>query len=163
MITHIEAYNLKDAHHGMSAGVTVGGDTLQDEAALTTTSEIHDSLINRLQKALNDGNVINLKSAIREIILDYDDQQAGLKYRMESLPPDSSQAADLADELKSMMERKLELIDILSDLETFHRSYSRRSLGSRIGSGSTGQAEHQFGMGFVVLDTLTARARRPFF
>ncbi len=163
MITHTEAYNLKDAHHGMSAGVTVGGETLQDDVALSTTSETQDSLINRLQKALNDGNVINLKSAIREIILDYEDQQAGVKSRLESVPPETSQADALADEPKSMMARKLELIDILSDLETFHRSYSKRSLGSRIGSGSTGQAEHQFGMGFVVLDTLTARARRPFF
>ncbi len=63
-------------------------------------------------------------------------------------------------ELEKMLQRKLKLVDILYNLEKFHTYYKKRTLRSRIGSGSTGQAEHHYGMGLVVVDTLPARARR---
>ena len=47
-----------------------------------------------------------------------------------------------------------------STSKSFHTYYKKRNLGSRIGSGSTGQSEYQYGMGLVVIDTLPARARR---
>ena len=163
MITHIEAYNLKDADHGMSAGVTVGRDKVHGDAVQLKNPEAHYSLISQLQDALNDDNVISLKNAIREIIIDHDDQLARLRSRLKTVPIDKGNAAPLADELRSMQRRKLELIDILSNLESFHNSYRKRNLDSRIGSGSTGQAEHRYGMGFVVVDTLPARAQKQFF
>ena len=164
MITHLEAYNLKDARRDMSAGVTIGGNSMQEEAAHRKKAATHYSLIGKLQKALNDDNVISLKRAIRDIILDYEEQQTRLRKRLQTGQADKIRTAELpAGELQMMQQRKVELIDILSHLETFHRSYIKRSLKSRIGSGSTGQAEHRYGMGFIVLDTLPARARRPFF
>ncbi|ACS78405.1 hypothetical protein [Maridesulfovibrio salexigens] len=138
MITHIEAYNLKDI-------------CVDEQRTQLTGQEKHYKLIGRLQKALNEDSVITLKSAIREIIYDYDDQ-------LEKL-----QAGSEAEAFKAMQRRKPELVAILSDLEKFHTIYRKRSLRSRIGSGSTGQAEHRHGMGFVVLDTLPARARKPFY
>ncbi|TIH15949.1 hypothetical protein D0S45_10045 [Marinifilum sp. JC120] len=143
MITHIEAYNLKDACKEITAG--------NEQRTQLTGQEKHYRLIGRLQKALNEDSVITLKSAIREIIYDHDDQ-------LEQLKKDHETTAAR----KAMQERKPELVAILSDLEKFHEIYRKRSLKSRIGSGSTGQAEHRHGMGFVVLDTLPARARKPF-
>ncbi|PIE56347.1 MAG: hypothetical protein CSA34_04495 [Desulfobulbus propionicus] len=162
MFTHIEAYNLKDASHGMSAGVTVGVAAIPGEAVQLKSPESHYRLVSNLQKALNDDNVISLKNAIREIILDLDEDVLRVKSRLEKLPAEKEETAALADEISRMQERKLQLIDILSDLETLHNSYRKRTLKSRIGSGSTGQAEHRYGMGFVVLDTLPARARKAF-
>ncbi|WP_320173398.1 hypothetical protein [Maridesulfovibrio sp.] len=138
MITHIEAYNLKDI-------------CVEEQRTQLTGQEKHYKLIGRLQKALNEDSVITLKSAIREIIYDYDDQLEKIKADFE------------AESFKVMQRRKPELVAILSDLEKFHTIYSKRSLRSRIGSGSTGQAEHRHGMGFVVIDTLPARARKPFY
>ncbi|HAS89516.1 MAG TPA: hypothetical protein DCS48_09465 [Desulfovibrio sp.] len=142
MITHIEAYNLKDACEEASC---------EEQSTQLTGQEKHYKLIGRLQKALNEDSVITLKSAIREIIYDYEDQLEQLKADPE------------ATKYRAMQKRKPELVAILSDLEKFHTIYRKRSLKSRIGSGSTGQAEHSHGMGFVVLDTLPARARKPFY
>ncbi len=163
IFTHIEAYNLKDATtHGMSAGVTVAA-TSHGESIQLKNPESHYQLISKLQSALNDDNVISLKNAIRDIILDQDEEQQRIRTCMEANSGEAEKKQQLTEELAQAQNRKLELIDILSDLESFHNSYRKRTLKSRIGSGSTGQAEHRYGMGFVVLDTLPARARRSFY
>ncbi len=163
MFTHIEAYNLKNASHGMSAGVTVGTAATKGEAVQLKNPESHYHLISKLQRALSDDNVISLKNAIREIILDQDEEQQRIRNRMETGSEGKQESLVLAKELAQLQERKLELIDILFDLESFHNSYRKRTIKSRVGSGSTGQAEHRYGMGFVVIDTLPARARRAFY
>ncbi|PIE72402.1 MAG: hypothetical protein CSA20_08020 [Deltaproteobacteria bacterium] len=163
MFTHIETYNLKDASHGVSAGVTAGAAARQGEAVRLKSPESHYHLIGKLQRALSDDNVVSLKNAIRDIILDQDEDQQRIRNRMETCSDGEQETLVLAGELARLQERKLQLIDILSDLESFHNSYRKRALKSRIGSGSTGQAEHRYGMGFVVLDTLPARARRAFY
>ncbi len=161
MFTHIEAYNLKDANHGMSAGVTVAA-AAQGGAVQLKNPASHYQLISKLQNALSDDNVISLKNAIRDIILDQDEEQQRIRNRIEMGYGGEQEAFLLAEELAQAQKRKLQLIDILSDLGSFHNSYRKRTLKSRVGSGSTGQAEHRYGMGFVVLDTLPARARRAF-
>ncbi|WP_432734550.1 hypothetical protein [Maridesulfovibrio sp. FT414] len=162
MITHIEAYNLKDACRTIHGKSCIGDGSIRMQRQLSGREE-HYRLIGRLQKALNDDSVISLKNSIREIIYDHDEQLSQLKKRIAALPPEDEESAILGAKLRDMQIRKPELIDILSDLETFHTSYSKRSLRSRIGSGSTGQAEQSHGMGFVVLETLPARGRKPFF
>lgn len=162
MITHVEAYNLKNASHGMSSGVTVDSGRKQGETVDLKSPADHYRLVGELQKALNDNNVINLKRVIRAILWDHEEQQLRLRTEMEMLPEGGVEAADIAEEIGRMQARKLSLIDILYDLETFHTYYKKQTLMSRIGSGSTGQAEHQYGMGLVVLDTLPLRARKAF-
>lgn len=162
MVTHVEAYNLKNATHGMSSGVTVGsGKNLGETVDLKNPAD-HYRLVGELQKALNDDNVINLKRVIRAIIWDHEEQQLRMKAELKRLVAGASEILSLGEELGKMQARKLSLIDILYDLETFHKYYKKRTLGSRIGSGSTGQAEQQYGMGLVVLDTLPLRARKMF-
>lgn len=161
MFTHIEAYNLKVESNGHSSGVTV--DTLHPgEKTVVDNYARHNSLISTLQNALNDDNVISLKRAIREIILDHDEQQQTVKAEIQEHSLEKTTTGELKANLFVLQKRKLQLIDILSNLEQFHNSYRKRTLRSRIGSGSTGQAEHCYGMGFVVLDTLPARARKHF-
>lgn len=160
MFTHIEAYNLKDAGRVIEAGVAVGPAAMQAELAGGADREHHFNLISRLQKALSDDNVINLKNVIRDIILDHEEQQLHLKNQTQQSPGDTG---EIEYDFDAMQQRKLQLIDILSDLEAFHNSYKKKTLKSRIGSGSTGQAEHRYGMGFVVLDTLPRRARKSFY
>lgn len=149
MITHIEAYNLKDACKKVENNTSA---TEERETQLTG-QEKHHKLIGKLQKALNEDSVITLKRAIREIIYDYDAQLENQKKDK----PENTAAFTI------MQGRKPELVAILSDLEKFHKIYRKRSLESRIGSGSTGQSEYRHGMGFVVLDTLPPRARKPFY
>lgn len=160
MISHIEAYNLKNAAHGIAASVTVGRGGVVGEAVHLKSPEYHYRLIGDLQRALNEDNVIGLKRAIRAIIWDYEEQRLSLEKQLQLMPADSGERERLEDEFRQMQERKRHLMDILYHLETFHNYYSKRSLGSRIGSGSTGQAEDQYGMGLVVLDTLPGRALR---
>jgi hypothetical protein len=162
MVTHVEAYNLKNATHGMSSGVTVGSGTAHGETVDLKNPVDHYRLVGELQKALNDDNVINLKRVIRAILWDHEEQQLRMKTELKRLAVGDSETLSLGEELGQMQARKLSLIDILYDLETFHKYYKKRTLGSRIGSGSTGQAEHQYGMGLVVLDTLPLRARKMF-
>jgi hypothetical protein len=162
MITHIEAYNLKNTSHSKSAGVTIGRDKIVGKVVDLKNSVAHDSLIGQLQKALNDDNVIGLKRVIRAIIWDHEGQQLSLKNQAQLVPIENSTHHKHAEEVQLMQTRKLQLIDILYDLETFHNYYKNKSLRSHIGSGSTGQAEHQYGMGLVVLDTLPVRARKVF-
>ena len=162
MVTHIEAYNLKNATHGLSSGVTVGRSKNVGETVDLKNPADHYRLVGELQKALNDDNVINLKRVIRAIIWDHEEQQLRMRAELKRLTIGEPETLSLGEELGKMQARKLALIDILYDLETFHTYYKKRTLRSRIGSGSTGQAEHQYGMGLVVLDTLPLRARKMF-
>ncbi len=167
-ISHIEAYNLKNAAHGMSSGTSSGmnsgpgaeQEVYEGEAVDLKSPGQHYSLISELQKALNEDNVISLKRVIRAIIWDYEEQRLSLKKHLERLSPGKLSGEELGKKYQQMRERKSQLMDILYNLEKFHNYYRKRTLGSRIGSGSTGRAEHQHGMGLVVLDTLPARARK---
>ncbi|MGB3210997.1 MAG: hypothetical protein WBB19_09865 [Desulforhopalus sp.] len=158
MISHIEAYNLKDAAHGIRSRINRTGDRFDGEVVDLRSPERHYSLISELQKALNEDNVINLKRVIRAIIWDHEEERLRLKRYIEQRPAEKPLGEKLELEYRQMLERKLQLMDILYHLEKFHTYYKKRTLGSHIGSGSTGQAEHQHGMGLVVLETLPTRA-----
>lgn len=158
MITHVETYNLTNAAHGMAFTDTGAG--IAGEAVALRSPEKSYSLINDLQKALNEDNVIVLKRVIRAIIWDHDEEHLRLKKQLEYLPEGKESTEQVRLELEAMAKRKEDLLDILFNLENFHTYYQKRTLRSRIGSGSTGQAEHRHGMGLVVLDTLPPRSRR---
>ncbi|MCP4339139.1 MAG: hypothetical protein GY799_09700 [Desulfobulbaceae bacterium] len=160
MISHIEVYNLKDAAHGMTTGMGGESARYEGEAVDLKSPEQHYSLISELQKALNEDNVINLKRVLRAVIWDHEEQRLRLKKHLAQLAAGRQETDKLASEYRQMLDRKLQLLDILFHLEKFHNYYKKRTLGSRIGSGSAGQAEHQHGMGLVVLDTLPSRARK---
>ncbi|GEM_PF-44034 len=157
MISHIETYNLKTVAHGMIA--CRGGGVFAGDAVALKSPEEHYCLISDLQQALNEDNVIALKRAIRAIIWDFEEQRIQMKKYVDKLSADKPEKGRLAGEYGQMLDRKGQLVDILYNLETFHNYYKKRVLGSRIGSGSTGQADNQYGMGLVVLDTLPARAK----
>ncbi|MBU1565332.1 MAG: hypothetical protein KJ630_06870 [Proteobacteria bacterium] len=157
MISHIETYNLRTAAHGLTA--CHGGGTFAGDAVDLRSPEQHYCLVSNLQQALNEDNVITLKRAIRAIIWDFEEQRLQLKQYVDQLPADKVEKGRLEREHEQMLQRKKELLDILYNLETFHDYYKKRILGSRIGSGSTGQSDNQYGMGLVVLDTLPARAQ----
>ncbi len=159
MITHIESYNLKDAAHGIASDTADCRQTSGRAVDLISPDRYY-RLIGQLQKALNDDNVIGLKNTIREIIWDLEEQRLRLKTNIDRLSPGKPARDRLDNDYRRLLERKSDLIEILYDLETFHNFYRKRTLGSRIGSSSTGQAEHQHGMGLVVLDTIPERARR---
>ncbi len=145
MISHIESYNLKNASHGIvSSSPTISG--FAGDAVHLKSPQHHYRLINDLQKALNDDNVIALKRVVRAIIFDYDEDILGLQKQLELQSTSKHGLNSLEMGYRCMLERKTELTDILFHLETFHNYYKRKTLGSRIGSGSTGQAEHQHGM-----------------
>jgi hypothetical protein len=162
-ITHIEAFNLKDSAHGMTSLVSVKGSGFAGEAVDITSPTHNYQLINALQKALNEDNVIALKRAIRSIIWDFERTRMLAEKRCEE-----SRVKGMAEEvqekyrteLKEINQRKIELLDILLDIGSFHNFYNKRYLGSRIGSGSTGQSQLQHGMGLVALDTLPPRTIR---
>ncbi len=158
MITHIEVYNLKNAAHGMTSSISADLGDVVGESVDLKSPEQHYSLISVLQKALNDDNVINLKRVIRTIIWEYEEQRLQLEKHVELLPARHKAREKIDSKFRQMLERKQQLMDILYHLEAFHGYYKKRTLGSRIGSGSTGQAEHRYGMGMVVLDTLHSRA-----
>jgi len=159
MFSHIEAYNLKNAAHGIIFKMGGQGSREGETVDLKSPAQ-HYALIGELQKALNEDNVINLKRVIRAIIWDYEEQRLRLQNHLERMPPGKQAVEKLEQEYRQMQDRKSQLMDILFNLETFHNYYKKRTLGSSIGSGSTGLAEHQHGMGLVVLDTLPARARK---
>ncbi len=159
-ITHVEAYNLKNATHGISSNVIAGQEESAGAAVALKSPEQHYILISELQKALNEDNVISLKRVVRAIIWDYEEQRLRLKKQIELLPAEQKARENLQIEFGQMQERKQQLMDVLYHLETFHNFYKDRILGSRIGSDSTGQAEHQYGMGMVVVDTLPKRAQK---
>lgn len=157
MITHLEAYNLADAAHGMTSGISSGKDTFAGEAVDLKSPERNYKLIGDLQRALNEDNVITLKRAIRAIIWDNEEHYQWL---VQHLQGKKDKNAEQVHEIRLLESRKRRLLDILYNLETFHNYYKRKSLLSRIGSGSTGQAEHRHGMGFVVIDTLPLKSQR---
>jgi len=161
-ITHIEAYNLKNATQGIGSGVSVGAGQMDREPLDIKEQAIHYNLISELQKALNDANVVGLKNVIRAIIWDHEEQHLRLKAEAKLQSAEQKDIHNLTDESLQMGAKAQELLHVLYNLEKFHNYYKKRTLRSRIGSGSTGQAENQYGMGLVVLDTLPSRARKAF-
>ncbi|MDR3630853.1 MAG: hypothetical protein P4L42_10995 [Desulfocapsaceae bacterium] len=116
-ITHLEIFNLKD--HTSGEGT-------------------HNAEINRLQLAINQGNMIKLKRIINKIILD------------------TETGADPAE----VAGRLSKLTGILHDMPTLQGYYRHSPLMSRFGTDSTGSSRNHFGMGFVIKDTLPLRSRR---
>ncbi|MBV5316463.1 MAG: hypothetical protein JZU50_01525 [Desulfobulbaceae bacterium] len=162
-ITHIESFNLKDSAYGMTSVAAVKGSGFAGEAVDITSPARNYLLINSLQKALNEDNVITLKRAIRAIIWDFERSRLIVEKNVEDSRKKTAEPEALARvtvELTEMNERKAALLEILLNIESFHSHYNKRYLGSRIGSGSTGQSQLQYGMGLVVLDTLPPRAYR---
>ncbi|MGE4559379.1 MAG: hypothetical protein AB7E77_04220, partial [Desulfobulbus sp.] len=165
-ITHIEAFNLKDSAHGMTSLASVKDSGFAGEAVDITSPTRNYQLINSLQKALNEDNVIALKRVIRSIIWDFESTRVMAENRCEESREkglNEQEQARLREEMKAANQRKMDLLDILFNLESFHNHYNKRYLGSRIGSGSTGQSQLQYGMGLVSLDTLPTRAIRNVF
>ena len=160
MFTHIEAYNLKNANYGITSGILAGYGESQGETVDLKSPSYYYNLVGELQRALSDDNVIILKRAVRAILWDFEEQLLQLSGYIRTLDVESEKKEKLEAELEKMVERKHTLVDILYNLEKFHTYYKKRTLRSRIGSGSTGQAEHHYGMGLAVVDTLPARARR---
>ncbi len=160
MFTHIEAYNLKNAAHGISSVGIAGYGGVEGDAVDLKSPRKYYNLVGELQRAINEDNVIILKRAIRAIIWDFEEQLLYLDGQIRLLSPDSLKKEVLQEELQVMTQRKPDLVDILYNLEKFHTHYKKRTLRSRIGSGSTGQAGQHFGMGLAVIDTLPVRARR---
>jgi hypothetical protein len=159
MFTHIEAYNLKNAAHGITSGILPGYGESNGETGNQQSSSRFYMLIGDLQRALNDDNVIVLKRAVRAVILDFEERLLKLSEERERLTSEQANKESLSLELDLMQKRKLELLDILYNLDKFHTYYKKKTLHTRIGSGSTGQAEQNYGMGLVVVDTLSARTR----
>jgi hypothetical protein len=117
-ITHLEIFNLKD---------------------YTTGKAVHYAEINKLQLAINQGNVINLKRVIQKIIRDV----------TEAVPP-----------VSDAEQRRKKLTAILHNMPVLQGFYMHSLLKSRIGSDSTGSSRHRYGMGLVMKDTLPRWARR---
>lgn len=161
-ITNIELYSLKDISRGR---LPVRGTLTQlcpgDAVDLTSPERLAGSIC-ALRDALNQDNVIALKKAIREVIWSFEEDRLSLAKQLQKNQEqeDLSMTLPLEQELSDMEERKAKLLDILFNIETFHKFYKNRSLGSRLGSSSTGQSRHQYGMGVVVLDTLPRRSRK---
>ncbi len=97
----------------------------------------HIPSIHRLQQALNEGNVIQLKQIVLEII-------AKLKEADDPLT-------------RSRLPR---FKKILADIETLKNMYRMKPLKPRVGSDSTGHIDRLFGMGLVVMDSLPAHVRK---
>ncbi len=113
MITHLENFNLKD---------------------YIMRRNPHYSQINKLQRAINDGNLIVLKRIIRNVLEKLD------------------QTVDI-DKIEKFRE-------ILYNIESFQLYYKGHQLRSRVGSDSTGRSHHLYGMGLVIKDTLPPAAQR---
>jgi len=159
MINHLEAYNLKDASHGMTHGLSAAGPIAGEAVALKSPTHFY-TLIGELQEALNNDNVIALKRVIRAIIWDLEEDRLLLKSKLDLVATGQPDRNALDVQYQQLLDRKNTLLDILFTLENFHYFYKKRTLGSRIGTSSTGRAELQHGMGLVVLDTLPARSQR---
>jgi hypothetical protein len=91
----------------------------------------HIPAIHKLQQSLNDGNVIQLKQMILEII----ERMVVLKDPVE-------------------LSRVPKFRKILADIETLKNMYRVKPLKPRVGSDSTGHIDRLFGMGLVVIDSL---------
>lgn len=109
-ITRLEIFNLKD----------------YSDCKVDHIPEIH-----RLQQSLNDGNVIQIKQMILEII-----ERMGMP----------------GDPLANSRVPKFR--KILADIETLKNMYRVKPLKPRVGSDSTGHIDRLFGMGLVVIDSL---------
>ncbi len=160
MFTHVESYNLKNATHGISSGILAGYGNVHGETVDLKSPGYYYTLVGELQRALSDDNVIILKRAVRAILWDFEEQLLQLDGYIRALGDEREKKESLERERAKMVERKDALVDILYNLEKFHTYYKKRTLRSRIGSGSTGQAEHHYGMGLVVVDTLPPRGRK---
>ncbi|MBC2717305.1 MAG: hypothetical protein HF978_18520 [Desulfobacteraceae bacterium] len=91
----------------------------------------HIPAIHRLQQSLNDGNVIQIKQMILEII-------DRMKIKGDPI------ARSRVPKFKK----------ILADIETLKNMYQAKPLKPRVGSDSTGHIDRLFGMGLVVMDSL---------
>lgn len=160
MISHVESYNLKNASHGIVSSFPATLPGHGGDAVSLKSPQHHYRLINDLQNALNDDNVIALKRVVRAIIWDYDEELLGRQKQLTLHGSGKAGEDVLEHQHQCMVKRKNELTNILFNLEKFHNYYKKKTLGSRIGSGSTGQAEHQHGMGLVVLETLPPKAQK---
>lgn len=161
-ISNIELYNLKDATRGKWSLPSSQHQVCPGDAVDVISPERISSQISDLQKALNEENVIALKRAIRGVIWSFEEDRLAVSNTLAQTRAkgDLTRVAALEAELEAMDARKDKLLDILFDIENFHKYYKKRPLGSRIGSGSTGQSRHQYGMGVVVLETLPTRAQK---
>ncbi|MBW1988521.1 MAG: hypothetical protein JRI97_03150 [Deltaproteobacteria bacterium] len=115
-ITRLEIFNLKDHAAGQTG---------------------HVAEIARLQRAVNQGNVVTLKQVITEI--------------MDKVS--AAGGADAEDRLASLRE-------VLHDIESLRAWYAATALEARIGSDSAGRGSKSPGMGLALADTLPRRARR---
>ena len=161
-VSNIELYNLKDATRGKWSLGPKAHSSCPGDVVDIVNPERTCAQISELQKALNEDNVIALKRAIRSVIWSFDEDRIVLSNTLSMArgKNDLSAITALEEELEAMDSRKEKLLDILFDIENFHRHYKAKPLGARIGSGSTGQSRHQYGMGVVVMETLPKRARK---
>ena len=115
-ITHLEIFNSREYDSGQA---------------------IHYEAINRLQRALNEGNAIQLKRMILQAIQDVDS----------SVLPDRK-------------ERIASLKSILRNIPSLQAFYQGTPLQSCISTDSTGRSHRHHGMGLVVKDTLPQRTQK---
>jgi hypothetical protein len=115
-ITRLEIFNLKD----------------YSDCKVDHIPEIH-----RLQQSLNDGNVIQIKQIILEII-----ERMGM--------PGNPLANSRVPKFRK----------ILADIETLKNMYRVKPLKPRVGSDSTGHIDRLFGMGLVVIDSLPEHVQK---
>ena len=158
-ITHLESYNLKTANHGLTGLISSSSSQFVGEAVDLVHPDRNYSLIGQLQKGLNENNIILLKKAIHAVLDDFDSQQRSFQ-ASEYQGQEWKDTWAVEAEKAAMEERREVLMNILVNMTRLHGYYLKRTLGSRIGSGSTGQAEHQYGMGLVVLETLPIHVQR---
>jgi len=97
----------------------------------------HIPPIHRLQQSLNEGNVIQIKQIILEVI-------------------DRLKAQDDPVALSRVPVFK----EMLADVETLKNMYRIKPLKPRVGSDSTGHIDRFFGMGLVVIDSLPAHVQK---
>ncbi|MCE5243361.1 MAG: hypothetical protein ABFD98_10675 [Syntrophobacteraceae bacterium] len=115
-ITHLEIFNSRDYNSGRA---------------------IHYEAINKLQRALNDGNAIQLKRIILQCI-------QGLET---SVLPDRE-------------DRIVALKGILKNIPGLQACYQGTPLKSCISTDSTGRSHRHHGMGLVIKDTLPQRTQK---
>ncbi len=116
MITHLEIFNLKE---------------------YSSDQNPHLAKINKLQLAINDGNLISLKRTILEIIR-----------QMETA------------EISEPSERIEKFNSILRDISTLRMYYESEPLNSHICSDSSGSSNQLLGMGLAITDTLPMRVQK---
>jgi hypothetical protein len=161
-VTDIELYNLKDVIRGKRSMPTSALYNYSGGAVDMVNPERTSARIAELRNALNEGNVIRLKRVIRDVIWTFEEDRLDLvgELAKAQAAEDTDRVLQIEHEKSSMDQRKSKLLDILFNIETFHGYYKKRPLGFRIGSSSTGQSRHQYGMGVVVLESLPKRARK---